>query len=287
MPKKAVKPAPKTARRKVAVPAVAEPMYVPETTSRSNYSFSSFVEFLNTNFSVILIVGIFFILGFLGGSLWTENQLGKKAGLGAGNQLGANAPTEDQGPTEETLKLVPKPTKDEHVRGDLSKAKIVLIEYSDYECPFCNRFHPTMKKVMETYGDKVAWVYRHFPLAFHPKAEPVAQMAECVAKNAGNDAFWKFSDAVYDAVANQGATALEDASLEKIVAQSGASVEKVKACVASGEMKQKVKDQADAGTKAGVGGTPGTIIVAGDKYALIPGALPFEQVQAQIDGLLK
>lgn len=286
MPKKAVKPAPKTTRRKAA-PVMAEPVYTPEVMPKSSYSFSSFVEFLNANFSVILIVGIFFILGFLGGSLWTENQLGKKAGLGAGNQLGANAPTEDQGPSEETLKQVPKVTKEDHVRGDVNKAKIVLIEYSDYECPFCNRFHPTMQKVMETYGDKVAWVYRHFPLAFHPKAEPVAQMAECVAKTGGNDAFWKFSDSVYESVANQGTTALEDASLEKLVAQAGVSVDKVKTCVASGEMKQKVKDQADGGSTAGVGGTPGTIIVAGDKYALIPGALPFDQVKAQIDGLLK
>ncbi len=285
MPKKAVKPAPKTTRRK-SEPEMVTPVYVPESMPKSNYSFSSFVEFLNTNFSVILIVGIFFILGFLGGSLWTENQLGKKAGLGAGNQLGANAPAANEGPSEETLKQVPEVTKDDHVRGDINKAKFILVEYSDYECPFCNRFHPTMKQVMETYGDKVAWVYRHFPLAFHPKAEPVAQMSECVAKYGGNDAFWKFSDAVYEAVANQGATALEDASLDKLIAQSGASVDKVKACVASGEMKQKVKDQADGGANAGVGGTPGTIIIAGDKYALIPGALPFDQVKAQIDGLL-
>lgn len=284
MPKKAVKPAPKATHRKAAS-VMAEPVYVPETMPKSNYSFASFVDFLNANFSVILIVGIFFILGFLGGSLWTENQLGKKAGLGAGNQLGA-APTEDQGPTEETLKQVPKVTKDDHIRGDINKAKIILVEYSDYECPFCNRFHPTMKKVMETYGDKVAWVYRHFPLAFHPKAEPTAQVAECVAKFGGNDAFWKFSDSVYDSVSNQGATALEDANLDKLITQAGVPLDKVKACVASGEMKQKVKDQNDGGAAAGVGGTPGTIIIAGDKYALIPGALPFEQVKTQIDGLL-
>lgn len=282
MPKKAVKPALKTSRKKVV-----EPVYVPETQVKSSYSFTNFVDFLNNNFSVILIVGIFFILGFLGGSLWTENQLGKKAGLGAGNKVGAAQPAEPEGPSEETLKLVPKPTKDEHVRGDLSKAKIVLVEYSDYECPFCNRFHPTMKKVAETYGDKVAWVYRHFPLPFHPKAEPSAEIAECVAKVGGNDAFWKFSDAVYEAVANQSSAALEDDAIMKLVTQAGVSVDKVKTCVSSGEMKSVVKAMSDAGSAAGISGTPGTIIIAGDKYALIPGALPFEQVKTQIDGLLK
>ncbi len=282
MPKKAVKPVPKTTRKKIV-----EPIYVPEMMPRSNYSFSTFVEFLNNNFSVILIVGIFFILGFLGGSLWTENQLGKKAGFGAGTTGAAVQPSEPEGPSAETLKKMPKVAKDEHIRGDLNKAKIVLVEYSDYECPFCNRFHPTMKKVMEEYGDKVAWVYRHYPLPFHPKAEPTAQLAECVYKFGGNDAFWKFSDSVYEAVSTQGATALEDASIMKLVAQAGVSAEKVKTCFDSGEMKQAVKDDMDGGSAAGISGTPGTIIVAGDNYSIIPGALPFEQVKTQIDALLK
>lgn len=281
MPKKSVKPLPKTVRKKVAEPV---PVYMPEVAPRSNYSFSSFVEFLNNNFSVILIVGIFFILGFLGGSLWTENQLGKKAGL-PGNV--AAQPAEPEGPSEETLKQAPKVTKDEHIRGNLDKAKVVLVEYSDYECPFCNRFHPTMKKVMEEYGDKVAWVYRHYPLPFHPKADPTAQVAECVAKIGGNDAFWKFSDSVYDAVAVQGANALEDAALMKLVTQAGVSADRVKACFDSGEMKAAVKADMDGGSTAGISGTPGTIVIAGDKYSIIPGALPFEQVKAQIDGLLK
>lgn len=86
-------------------------------------------------------------------------------------------------------------TKD-HVRGDTKTARIALIEYSDYECPFCHTVHPTYQKLMDQYDGKVIWIYRHFPLDFHAEAIPLAVGAECVNELAGSDAFWKFSDMV-------------------------------------------------------------------------------------------
>lgn len=89
-------------------------------------------------------------------------------------------------------------TADDYIKGS-ADAPIKVIEYSDYDCPFCSRFHTTMIDVMEDEED-VAWVYRHFPLVqLHPEAPAVARAAECVGEIAGNDAFWEFTDGYFEA----------------------------------------------------------------------------------------
>ncbi len=105
-----------------------------------------------------------------------------------------NAPISD--PSVQAAKSVPPiDMEKDHIFGDRS-APIAIIEYSDYQCPFCHAVHPTYKKIMDEYEGKVMWVYRHFPLNFHPEAMPLAIGAECVASLKGNDAFWEFSDAI-------------------------------------------------------------------------------------------
>jgi protein-disulfide isomerase len=91
---------------------------------------------------------------------------------------------------------VPPPdfTKDHYV-GD-KNAPLALIEYTDYECPFCHRVQPTYKQIMDQYDGKVVWVLRHYPLSFHPSAMPLAVGAECVNELAGADAFWSYTDQV-------------------------------------------------------------------------------------------
>lgn len=98
-------------------------------------------------------------------------------------------------PAAETgLKLRPADPKTESVRGN-QNAKITIVEYSDFECPFCKRFHQTMEQVMAKYGNDIKWVYRHFPLdGLHQQARPEALMAEC-AHEQGK--FWEFTDGVF------------------------------------------------------------------------------------------
>lgn len=85
----------------------------------------------------------------------------------------------------------------DHIRGSVS-APVTIVEFSDLQCPFCGRFHPTLQKALQEYGDKVRWVYKHFPLdSIHAQARPAAEAAECIAEQKGDDGFWKFTDGVF------------------------------------------------------------------------------------------
>lgn len=98
---------------------------------------------------------------------------------------------------EKGLKVDPV-TANDHIMGSIS-APVKIIEYSDTECPFCARFFDTMKQIMAEYGkdNKVAWVYRHFPLeSLHSRARYEAEATECAAKLGGNDKFWKYLETI-------------------------------------------------------------------------------------------
>lgn len=255
----------------------------------NNYSFGSFVSFIANNFVVLLIAGLFAVGGFTGGSLYTENKM-LKGGVVAGTSTGgsdAAIPDDlgDTGPTEAQLAEVPEVSKDDYVRGN-SKAKVSLVEYSDFECPFCQRFHPTMQQVMEEYGDKVSWVYRHYPLPFHPNAQKAAEASECIAQQGGNEAFWKYADAIFKKNEELGGQISPDA-IQSAAESSGVNMDKFKECLDSGKMADIVTADMDSGSNSGVSGTPGTfIVVDGEAKELIPGALPFEQVKTMIDQYL-
>ena len=90
--------------------------------------------------------------------------------------------------------LPPVDLKNEHVFGN-PDAEVTIVEYSDFECPYCKAFNPTLKKIVAESNGHVNWVYRHWPLHQHSFEKLVA--AECVAKIKGNDAFWKYSDLLF------------------------------------------------------------------------------------------
>lgn len=87
--------------------------------------------------------------------------------------------------------------EEDHIRGN-PNAPITLVEFSDFECPFCRRFHPTVQQAMAEYGDQIRWVYKHFPLdQIHPQARPAAEASECIAEQKGDEGFWQFTDAIF------------------------------------------------------------------------------------------
>jgi len=188
------------------------------------------------------------------------------------------APSQPQ--TTENLPAI-DPEKD-HIRGDIAKAKVAVVEYSDFECPFCKRHHPTMQQIMSTYKDDVVWVYRHFPLTFHPNAQKAAEASECANELGGNEAFWKFTDGVFalDLLSND--------AFVTVAKSVGLNESAFKTCLDSGKYAQHVQDDMAGGSASGVNGTPGTIVVnlKTDVNRIISGAVPFASFKTAIDTLL-
>ncbi len=179
-------------------------------------------------------------------------------------------------------------TSEDHVLGN-PDAPVKMVEFSDLECPFCKRVHPTLKNIMEAYGKdgKVAWVYRHFPLdGIHPKADKEAEASECVAELGGNDAFWRFIEKVYEVTpSNNGLDFLE---LPKIAGGLGIDVAKFNECLGSGKYADKVESHTREAVAAGGSGTPYTVIVAKNgKTFPVSGAVPFETFKEVIEEALK
>jgi protein-disulfide isomerase len=189
-------------------------------------------------------------------------------------------PEQPVAPTQD-LSLIPEVNAADYVRGD-KNAEAIIVEYSDYECPFCKSFHPTMKQVMEEYGDKVAWVLRHYPLPFHPKSQKTAEAAECVGELGGSEAFWEMSDLMFEKMPD-----LELSELGDLAASVGVNKNKFETCLNSDKYADKVAADMNGGSKAGIQGTPGGVIIGKNgQREFIPGALPFDQVKQLIDKVM-
>lgn len=172
----------------------------------------------------------------------------------------------------------------DHVRGNPG-APVTLIEYSDFECPFCKRFHQTMKKVVSESDGQVRWVYRHFPLdQLHPvKARKEAAASECAAELGGNDAFWKFADLFYELTPSNNRTDV-DTVLPQIAREIGLDKTRFATCLASGRHDRRIEEDYRDAVASGGRGTPWSIIVSksGKTYPL-SGAQPHAAVRQLIE----
>lgn len=179
---------------------------------------------------------------------------------------------------EPTATGVPAVTEADHIRGN-QNAAITIIEYSDFQCPYCSRFHPTMLQVMDEYTDSVRWVFRHFPLSFHPEAVPAANAAECASEQGK---FWEYADALFE---NQ--STLGGELYATLASDLGLNSSKWQECYDAEKYTDVIDAQAQGGAAAGVSGTPGSFVIDADGNAIpIKGALPFSSVAAAIDSVL-
>ena len=172
---------------------------------------------------------------------------------------------------------------DDHITGN-PNAELVIIEYSDLECPFCRIFHATMHQVIET-NQNVAWIYRHYPIPqLHPKAFHEAEATECAWEQGGDDAFWKYTDRVFEITpSNNG---LDVAELPKIAQYIGLDVRSFETCLESGKFRAKIQQDIDDGIIDGVNGTPSSFLLKNDKrVGTIPGAQPFEAVMQMLSAI--
>lgn len=206
-------------------------------------------------------------------------------GRDSGNSIKQPSGNNNEQVTKE-IEVTPVTSAD-HIRGN-PNAPIVIVEYSDYDCPFCKNFHETMNRIMIDYGEsgKVAWVYRHFPLEqLHPNARLIAEASECVADLGDNTAFWKFSDLVFGERAQNAATDMT--KLADYAKQSGVDQKKFNECYTSGKMKEKVQTAIQDAMKAGAQGTPHSIMIVGDQKGTINGAQPYETVRNMVETMLE
>lgn len=177
-------------------------------------------------------------------------------------------------------------TKSDHIRGN-PNAKVMIVEYSDFECPFCKGFHDTMNQIIEEYGKSgdVGWVYRHFPLdSLHPRnARIVASVSECIVDQKGNNGFWEFADSFFEVTPSNDRTNLA-VVLPKIYSDMGVDQAKIEACVASGKYDKDIQDDIDNAVATGGRGTPWSIVISssGETFP-ISGAQPYNSVKQLID----
>ncbi|HOC07392.1 MAG TPA: thioredoxin domain-containing protein [Candidatus Woesebacteria bacterium] len=255
----------------------------------NQFSFGNFISFINEHFALLIIILIVLTIGFVGGSLWTENQM-----LKSDNQVGVKdqaQKVEADNQIDDSLALdkIPELNAADHVLG-AENADVIMISYLDFQCSFCQRWHPTLNSLIEKYGDQITFAYRHFTLGF-TYSDKLAQASECVAEYGGEEAFWNFSNTLYEKLIDESIYTLEngnpiitDDSILTIAANAGASPNEVQACLESGEKAAVVETMKQEAVSAGIGGTPATIIISkkGGRE-LIGGALPIEEVEAMLE----
>lgn len=212
-------------------------------------------------FLVLCTIGFFILLpGSFSSSSSSKTPVLSAPVAQAPNQPTAGAPTGS----------VPLVSEDDHVRGN-ANAPLTIIEYSDIECPFCQRFHETMKQVLAAYP-QVNWVYRHFPLeSIHPNARLAAAASECAGEQGK---FWEYIDAAFEQQNNLNRTGLVGIASTLKLNQSAFST-----CIDSKKYDTLITQQAQDAQRAGGQGTPFSVLVTEDgQSTVISGAQPFEAV---------
>jgi protein-disulfide isomerase len=201
-------------------------------------------------------------------------------------QVAARAAEERQA-NEKAKKVRRVSASRDHVYGN-PNAPVSLIEYSDFECPFCKRFHATANEIVDAYGGKVNWVYRHFPLSMHnPGAQKEAEASECVAQLGGNDAFWKFANAIYARTKSNGNGFPLD-QLVPLGKEIGLDEKQLKECIDAAKYASRVQEDLDEGIQVGITGTPANFLLRNDTGEVIlkVGAQPSDAIKPDIDKLL-
>ncbi len=153
-------------------------------------------------------------------------------------------------------------------------ALVTIVTYSDFQCPFCKRIEPALAQVAKEYGDKVAFVWKNFPLGFHNRAMPAAMVALEARKEKGDEGFWKAHDKLFDIQPK-----LEDADLEGAGKDLGLDAAKVSAAIKGLMYKDDIQKDMDQGGDLHVEGTPHSFV----NGRIVNGAVPYEKFKKIID----
>ncbi len=163
------------------------------------------------------------------------------------------------------ITVSPVSSKD-YIRGNPG-AKVVIVEFSDPECPFCKVFHGTMKSLTNKLAQNgtIAWVYRNFPLKdLHPRAPKESEALLCAGKVGGSTGFWDYTDRLYSVTPSN--NKLEESQLPLIAKDVGLNVTAFNTCLSSGEMASLVSVDYEDGIKAGGTGTPFSVFITAQPF---------------------
>ncbi len=245
------------------------------------------IENLQSNMTFIaVVIGILVILS-LGLNWKVSSQLSSiqsgevptDTGAAPGNNNGGNdnpSPNQDQGAQRADV-----PIQDNDPKLGDSNAPVTIVEFADFECPFCKRyFDNAYPQIKENYVDtgKVRYVYKDFPLTrIHPMAKKAAIAAQCVYQIDGNDAFWEYHDMIFN---NQ--NQLSDSSLKQWASDVGLNTNEFNSCFDNRDTKSEVEEDLSQGQSAGASGTP-TFFINGKK---IVGAQPYSKFKQAIESEL-
>lgn len=162
-----------------------------------------------------------------------------------------------------------------HFRG-IATAAVTVIEFSDFQCPYCAKFHETMQEVVKNYPTEVKWVYKHFPLdSIHSYARQAAEASECAGEQGR---FWEYADQLYVRQSE-----IKPSLFNELAQSLGLDTERFEQCLDSGKYEDKVKADQQEGAEAGVTGTPGSFL----NGQALGGAASYEAIKALIDESLE
>lgn len=206
------------------------------------------------------------------------------------------APNTDNVPAGKEISLRPVGTRD-HILGN-PDAAVIIIEYSDFGCPYCALFHATMQDIMSTYGKegKVAWVLRHFPYEEkHINSTKTAQLSECLAERRGETAFWDFADNIFTASRATPETelfTLQDSIVSNAAISAGLKEGDIPECYTEKSFASRVDSDYKEGLKLAENdstfGTPYIIIIGRDgTKEILSGVQEYSIIKSYIDLFLK
>ena len=239
------------------------------------------IQSIGSKIVYILLLIAFLVIGYLFAKVEMLQKGSVAVAPAAPEAQNAQAPEEPAAPDPEQVK---KDLKMGHlpVKGD-QNAKVTMVEFSDFECPLCGRFYSeTLSQLIKEYVDtgKMKINYRHYPLPFHPKATPLALVAEC-ANEQGK--FWEMHDKIFSATVAGTSSTSTDADYTKWAGELGLDTSSFDSCYTSKKYQKNVDEDTSAGSAVGVSGTP-TFYINGKQLV---GALPFESFKAIIEEELK
>jgi protein-disulfide isomerase len=230
-----------------------------------------------TTLVLFLMIGLVLggVIGFLYGRITAPTQIIER--VVPQQTPKPSPPSETVAPTTQKNIDMKSLIDDDPWAGN-KNAKVIVVEFSDFQCPFCQRAAPTVKQIIETYGDNILFVYRDFPIhSIHPQAQKAAEASQCAFEQ---DNFWDYHDKLFERQSEWAASGVP--KFKDYAAELGLDTTKFNDCLDSGKYAGEVGGDLSVGQQLGVTGTP-TFFVNGEK---IVGAQPYSVFEGIIDSAL-